>query len=109
MASALSAGACLASRTTLFPSAPEILAAFGSRLSHYGIQVRSFLRGAPHVPAAGETALARTETILGPIWVWLAFGETPAAATLIGGGIILAAVVFMAPAGAGPPMIRAAK
>ena len=46
--------------------------------------------------------LAQTETIFGPIWVWLAFGETPASATLIGGAIILAAVVSMAASGAGP-------
>jgi drug/metabolite transporter (DMT)-like permease len=29
---------------------------------------------------------------LAPIWVWLAFGETPRTATLIGGLIVFAAV-----------------
>ena len=60
-----------------------------------------FLRGAPAVPAVGQTMLAQTETIFGPIWVWLLFGETPSATTLIGGAAILAAVVAMALAGAG--------
>ena len=50
-----------------------------------GLGFALFLRGAPHVPAAGQTVLAQTETIFGPIWVWLAFGETPAVTTLIGG------------------------
>lgn len=30
------------------------------------------------------------ETVLAPIWVWLIFAETPASATLIGGGILVA-------------------
>jgi len=63
---------------------------------------------APAVPAAGQTVLAQTETIFGPIWVWLAFGETPAATTLIGGVIIFVAVISMAAAGAGAPMPNAA-
>jgi drug/metabolite transporter (DMT)-like permease len=50
--------------------------------------------------------LAQTETIFGLIWVWLAFGETPAVTTLTGGAVILAAVVWMAAAGAGPPMAK---
>ena len=108
MASAISASACVASGATLFPSAAGILTAFGAGFLVMGLGFALFLRGAPHVPAAGQTVLAQTETIFGPIWVWLAFGETPALATLVGGAIILAAVVWMAGAGAGPPMARAA-
>jgi hypothetical protein len=40
--------------------------------------------------------LAQTETIFGPVWVWLVFGEQPAAPTLIGGAVIFVAVVSMA-------------
>jgi drug/metabolite transporter, DME family len=109
MASTISAGVCLASGATLFPSAFQILVAFGAGFLIMGLGFALFLRGAPHVPAAGQTVLAQTETIFGPVWVWLAFGETPAAATLVGGAIILAAVVWMAAAGAVPAMERAAK
>jgi drug/metabolite transporter, DME family len=109
MASALSAAVCLARGATLIPSPPEILVAFGAGFLVMGLGFALFLRGAPHVPAAGQTVLAQTETIFGPTWVWLAFGETPAASALIGGVIILAAVVWMATAGASPPMARAAK
>ena len=109
LASAISAGACLARGDALVPSAQGALTAFAAGFLVMGLGFALFLRGAPHVPAAGQTVLAQTETIFGPIWVWLAFGETPAVATLVGGLIILAAVVWMAAAGAGPPMARAAK
>ena len=33
------------------------------------------------------------ETVLAPVWVWMIFDETPANTTLIGGGILLAALV----------------
>ena len=109
LASAISAGVCLARGDSLFPSPSEVLAAFGAGFLVMGLGFALFLRGAPHVPAAGQTVLAQTETIFGPIWVWLAFGETPALTTLIGGAVILAAVLWMAAAGAGPRMARAAK
>jgi drug/metabolite transporter (DMT)-like permease len=32
------------------------------------------------------------ETVLAPIWVWLIFAETPAPMTLVGGGILVAAI-----------------
>jgi drug/metabolite transporter (DMT)-like permease len=108
VACALSAGVCLAKGVSLIASPLEILAAFGAGFLVMGLGFLLFLRGAPHVPAAGQTVLAQTETIFGPLWVWLAFGETPAAATLVGGAIILAAVISMAAAGASPPLPPAA-
>lgn len=51
--------------------------------------------------------LGLLEVVLGPLWVWLGAGEEPAQATLLGGGIVLAALVVnevaavrRAPAGA---------
>jgi drug/metabolite transporter (DMT)-like permease len=32
------------------------------------------------------------ETVLAPIWVWLIFAETPTTMTLVGGGILVAAI-----------------
>ncbi len=49
--------------------------------------------GSRHVPAAESTLLAMTEVVLSPIWVWLLFGETAGGLMLIGGGILLAALV----------------
>jgi drug/metabolite transporter (DMT)-like permease len=46
---------------------------------------------------AGEVALITLlEIVLGPIWVWAFLSEEPAAATLAGGAIVLAAVVLQA-------------
>ena len=46
------------------------------------------------VPAAQVALLSLTETALAPLWVWLVFTETPGANTLIGGAIIVAAVLY---------------
>jgi drug/metabolite transporter (DMT)-like permease len=46
---------------------------------------------------AGEVALITLlEIVLGPIWVWAFLSEQPAAATLFGGAIVLAAVLLQA-------------
>ena len=46
-----------------------------------------------HLPAAQVGLIALLETTLGPLWVWLVFAERPGDATLLGGAIILAALV----------------
>jgi len=38
--------------------------------------------------------LGLLEVVLGPLWVWLAFAEQPSAATLLGGAVIVAAVII---------------
>jgi drug/metabolite transporter (DMT)-like permease len=38
--------------------------------------------------------VALLETVLGPLWVWLALGETPSAEVLTGGVIVLGAVAI---------------
>lgn len=45
------------------------------------------------VPAAEVTLLSLSEVALGPLWVWLAVDERPSAASLLGGALVLAAVV----------------
>ena len=45
------------------------------------------------VSATRGALLGVLQTPLGTLWVWLAFAEQPALLTLIGGGIVLAAVV----------------
>jgi drug/metabolite transporter (DMT)-like permease len=51
-----------------------------------------YTAGSRHMPAAELALLALTEVVLGPIWVWLAIGETPSLATLLGGAIVLGAI-----------------
>ncbi|WP_158554767.1 DMT family transporter [Methylovirgula sp. 4M-Z18] len=102
MGALFAASMCVAHGTTLLPPLPQILAAFAAGFIVMGLGFRFFLRGAQHVPAVGQTVLAQTETVFGPIWVWLIFGERPTDATLVGGVIILIAVIAMAYAGAKP-------
>jgi drug/metabolite transporter (DMT)-like permease len=45
------------------------------------------------LPASQVTLIALLEPVLGPLWVWLALGEEPPAATLIGGAVVLAALI----------------
>ncbi len=49
-----------------------------------------------HVPGAELTLLILIEFILSPMWVWLAIDERPSVATLIGGGLVMAAVASRA-------------
>ena len=45
--------------------------------------------GPRYIPAAEVGLLILLESILGPVWVWLALGETPGDRTLIGGAVVL--------------------
>lgn len=58
-----------------------------------GLGLVLYTLGSRHVPAAESTLLAMTEVVLSPIWVWLIFGETAGDLMLIGGGILLAALL----------------
>jgi len=58
-----------------------------------GLGMALFAKGAPLVPAAVTALIGTLETMLGPLWVWLLHGEMPSARTLVGGGIILAALL----------------
>ncbi len=52
------------------------------------------LAAAPRfIPAPQVAIFYLLETVLAPIWVWIAFGEKIETATLIGGAIVLAAIV----------------
>lgn len=67
-----------------------IILAWGALLSSFGHSMFTF--ASRHVPAAELTLLAMVEMVVGPIWVWLALGETPTAYTLMGGAVVAAAI-----------------
>ena len=50
-------------------------------------------------PHSGITLL---EIVLGPLWVWAVLSERPSAATLLGGAVVLGAVVLAARADPAP-------
>lgn len=59
-----------------------------------GLSQLFFVVGARLIPASQTALLTLLEVVLGPIWVWLAFRENPGTATLIGGAVVLAAVLY---------------
>ena len=107
IACAFSALVCLGEGVSLVSPLPDVVAALAGGLLPMGLGFACFLRGAPRVPTAAQTVLAQTETIFGPVWVWLVFGEAPGLPILIGGAVILAAVVSMAAASSAAPAQRA--
>ena len=55
-----------------------------------------YTMGSRVVPAAQATLISLVEVLLAPVWVWLVLGETVSQGTLIGGAVLLAAVLLNA-------------
>lgn len=71
-----------------------ILAALG--VGQMGLGLACLTIGARLIPPAQVALISLLEVVLGPLWVWLAYGERPSSATLVGGAIVVAAVVVQA-------------
>ncbi len=52
--------------------------------------------GPRYIPAPEVGLLLLLESVLGPLWVWLALGEEPGTRTLIGGAIVLSTLAINA-------------
>ena len=61
-----------------------------------GLGLLFLVVGARLIPAAEVALITLLEIVLAPLWVWIAIGEAPAAATLIGGVVVVGAVVLQA-------------
>lgn len=59
-----------------------------------GLGLLLFVVGARLIPPAEVAVISLLEVVLGPLWVWLAYGEEPETATLVGGVVVLAAVAI---------------
>lgn len=68
-----------------------ILALFG--MVNLALGSVLIILGAKGLPVIETALIGSLESPLAPIWVWLAFGETPGLVTLVGGGIVFAAMV----------------
>lgn len=67
-----------------------------------GLGVSLFLFALRHLPAAPVALLTLLEPIVGPLLVWLIIGEVPPTATMLGGTIVILALVMCAQATARP-------
>jgi drug/metabolite transporter (DMT)-like permease len=88
--------ATLVTGRPLAPPIADIALALVNGFVFIGVGSALFIRGAAHVPAAGLAVLSQTEAIFGPLWVALVIGEVPSALAILGGVLILGAVVAMA-------------
>jgi drug/metabolite transporter (DMT)-like permease len=61
-----------------------------------GLGLALLMVGARLIPAAQVALISLLEVVLGPLWVWLAYTERPDAPTLVGGAIVIAAIVIQA-------------
>jgi drug/metabolite transporter (DMT)-like permease len=52
-----------------------------------------YTRASRHLPAAELQLIATAELVLAPLWVWIGVGEAPGAATLVGGALIVLAIL----------------
>lgn len=53
-----------------------------------------YMRGVARIPAAEAGLIGLLDTIIAPLWVFMIFNEQPAQGAIIGGAIVLAAVVY---------------
>jgi drug/metabolite transporter (DMT)-like permease len=74
------------------PGDAALLVAIG--FGQMGLGMALFTVGARLIPAAEAALITLLEVVLGPLWVWAGIGEQPDAATLVGGAIVVCAVVM---------------
>jgi drug/metabolite transporter (DMT)-like permease len=80
-----------------------LLAALG--ITQIGLGFVFLTIGGRLIPAGEMALITLLEIVLGPLWVWVFLGERPPTATLLGGAIVLGAVLLEArtqPASAQP-------
>ncbi len=65
-------------------------------VTQIGLGLAFLTMAARLIPAAEVALISLLEVVLGPLWVWLALSERPATATLVGGVVVIGAVVLQA-------------
>jgi drug/metabolite transporter (DMT)-like permease len=73
------------------PTDVALLAMFG--LLQVGLGLTLFALGSRLLPSGQASLIATLETPLMPFWVWLAFQEIPAFRALLGGALVMGAVI----------------
>lgn len=88
---AMAVAASQASSLSVTPQELGILFIFGAL--NLGLGMALFVTGARLVPSAFAALLGTAETMLGPVWVAIFHHEIPGMETVIGGGIVLVALI----------------
>lgn len=92
-------GICLSLGLPVLLSAQDSAIAMSMGVFQVGAGLILYTLGSRSLPAAELALLSLAEVLLGPLWVWLFLGETATVNTLVGGGVLLAAIVWNAVSG----------
>jgi drug/metabolite transporter (DMT)-like permease len=91
--------------SVLSPLDWTMLAALGA--GQIGLGMILFTAGARLIAAAQAGLITLLEVVLGPLWMWLIYREQPDGLTLVGGAVILSAVLVHAVADLRPATLTA--
>lgn len=89
----LAAGLAASQASTFTVSAGDMGFLFAFGVVNLGMGLAFFATGARLIPAAIAALLGTFEPILGPIWVWLIHAEVPSGRTIIGGAVVVTALL----------------
>lgn len=89
----LAAGAAATQASTFAVSTTDMGFLFAFGAINLGLGLALFATGARLVPAAFAALLGTFEPILAPVWVWLVHGEIPSTRTIIGGTVVVVALL----------------
>ena len=90
---------CLFFKQSLSVSFQDIAISFSMGIFQVGGGLVLYTIGSKALSAADLTLLSLAEVVLGPVWVWLFLGELASNNTLIGGGVLLLAIITNAASG----------
>jgi drug/metabolite transporter (DMT)-like permease len=90
-----------ASFSSAGPQDVLILATLG--IFQIGLGLALLTIGARLIPAGEVALITLLEIVLGPLWVWIFLSERPSTSTLIGGAVVLGAVLLEASSQPEPP------
>ena len=89
----LAAGFAASQASTFTVSAGDMGFLFAFGVVNLGLGLAFFATGARLIPAAIAALLGTFEPILGPIWVWLIHSEVPSGRTIVGGAVVVTALL----------------
>lgn len=84
-------GFLLAGSLRVGPADAAWLFVFGAL--NLALGMMCFVTGVRLLPAAVAALIGTAEPVLGPLWVWLVHGEVPVGRTLLGGAIVVGALL----------------
>ena len=89
---AAAVGGTMAGQLQVSAADAALLFVFGAL--NLGLGMALFVTGVRLLPAALAALIGTVEPVLGPVWVWLVHGEVPGNRTLVGGGVVILALVL---------------